>query len=52
MVRIQPKVPVSNLFGMLEVVHGLASLRFYSGIGRVTAVKTSMSGSQSYWRAE
>jgi 5-methylcytosine-specific restriction enzyme subunit McrC len=39
MIRIQPKVPVSNLFGMLEVVHGLASLRFYSGIGRVSGVE-------------
>jgi 5-methylcytosine-specific restriction enzyme subunit McrC len=39
MIRIAPKVPVANLFGMLEIVHGLSSFKLYSGIGQVDAVE-------------
>ena len=39
MLRILPKVPVKNLFGMLEIVHDLPSLQFYQGIGHVESVE-------------
>lgn len=39
MLRVLPKVPVKNLFGMLEMVHDLPSLRFYQGIGHVESVE-------------
>jgi 5-methylcytosine-specific restriction enzyme subunit McrC len=37
--RIQPQVPVGNLFGMLETVHDLPSLKFYPGIGHVEKIE-------------
>lgn len=39
MLRVLPKVPVKNLFGMLEMVHDLPSLRFYQGVGHVESVE-------------
>jgi len=39
MLRIVPKVPVSNLFGMLEFVHELPSFQVYNGIGQVSAIE-------------
>jgi 5-methylcytosine-specific restriction enzyme subunit McrC len=39
LIRITPKVPIANLFGMLEMVHELASFRFYEGIGHVEAIE-------------
>jgi 5-methylcytosine-specific restriction enzyme subunit McrC len=39
LLRVIPKVPVSNVFGMLEVVHQLRTLRFYDGIGQVEALE-------------
>lgn len=39
MIRVIPKVPVANLFSMLERVHGLKSFRLYEGIGRVQAIE-------------
>ncbi len=39
MLRILPKVPVKNLFGMMEVVHRLPSLRFDPGIANVESVE-------------
>lgn len=31
MIRISPKVPISNLFGMLELAYDLKSFRFFDG---------------------
>jgi hypothetical protein len=36
--HIRPEVSVQNVFGMLELVHDLPSLRFYSGIGYVEKI--------------
>lgn len=32
LVRVSPKVPISNLFGMLELAYDLKSFRFFDGI--------------------
>jgi 5-methylcytosine-specific restriction enzyme subunit McrC len=38
MVRITPKIPIANLFGMMERVYDLPSLRFDDGLGRVESI--------------
>jgi 5-methylcytosine-specific restriction enzyme subunit McrC len=37
-VRILPKVPIANLFGMLELVYRLPSLKFFPGAASVSSV--------------
>ena len=39
LIRVTPKVPVANLFSMLERVHELKSFRVYEGIGRIQAIE-------------
>jgi len=39
LVRIQPKAPVSNLFGMLEVAYSLQSFRFLDGETEIESIE-------------
>lgn len=39
MVRVVPKIPTANVFGMLELVYDLPSLRFYDGVVSIDTIE-------------